>query len=107
MCLTAVEGYRAVFTSFQPSVSIDKDLSILMQAFARDRPSDTPRLVSCNLDLVLLYLQSNVFEPAGNASLYHVTVKTPFILSLATAERVIEIQAISYDVLFNEKGAKT
>ena len=37
------------------------------------------------------------FEPLGKASLFHLSVKTVFLVTLATARRVSEVHAFSID----------
>ena len=46
------------------------------------------------------YLQSSVFEPLSNSSLRDLTRKTLFLVALAAAKRVGEIQALSRFVSF-------
>ena len=53
-----------------------------------------------DLAAVLTYLNSAVFEPLHVASLRNLTKKVLFILTLATAKRVGELQALSRLVLF-------
>ena len=55
-------------------------------------------MTSWYLDVVLRYLRSPVFEPLGEASFRLLSMKTVFLLSLATAKRVSEIQALSSSV---------
>ena len=50
------------------------------------------------LDAVLCYLTSSAFEPLESVSLETLTKKTLFLVSLATAKRVSEIQALSKTV---------
>ena len=53
---------------------------------------------SWDLDAVLRHLMSSAFEPLGSVSLRALTKKTLFLVSLATAKRVSEIQALSKTV---------
>ena len=48
-----------------------------------------------NLALVLAYLTSPPFEPIMNASLWHLTLKTVFLLKLASGRRRNELHALS------------
>ena len=53
---------------------------------------------------VLDYLRSSVFEPLSNSSLCDLTRKTLFLVALATAKRVGEIQALSRFVSFSSSA---
>ena len=54
---------------------------------------------------VLDYLRSSVFEPLPNSSLRDLTHKTLFLVALAAAKRVEEIQALSRFVSFSSSAA--
>ena len=54
---------------------------------------------------VLNYLRSSVSEPLFNSSLRDLTRKTTFLVALATAKRVGEIQALSCFVSFSSSAA--
>ena len=101
-----IEGYRSAISSVQPRVGTDKTLSELIKAFSQQAPPRSPKLVGWNLDVVLKYLRSSDFEPLCDASLRNLTVKCLFLVSLATAKRMSEIQAISKDVGFRSGGAQ-
>ena len=60
---------------------------------------------SWNLDVVLSFLMGPPFEPLQECSLELLTSKTIFLLALATAKRVSELQALSADVGFREGKA--
>ena len=53
-----------------------------------------------DLSKVLTYLVSPAFEPLSQASFRSLTLKTLFLLALATAKRVGELQALSSIVTF-------
>ena len=53
-----------------------------------------------DLSRVLTYLVSSAFEPLSQASFRALTLKTLFLLALATAKRVGELQALSSIVTF-------
>ena len=53
-----------------------------------------------DLSKVLTYLVSPAFEPLSRASFRALTMKTLFLLALATAKRVGELQALSSVVTF-------
>ena len=58
-----------------------------------------------DLELVLRYLHSSSFEPLSSLSLRFMTKKTLFLISLATAKQVSELQALSKHVIFFSSGA--
>ena len=60
---------------------------------------------SWDLPSVLNFLRSSPFEPLSSASLRDLTRKTLFLLSLATAKRVGELQALSRRVFFSSSSA--
>lgn len=51
-----------------------------------------------NVDVVLKYLVSAPFEPLEQAQMRLLTQKTLFLVALATAKRVSEIQALASQV---------
>ena len=70
-----------------------------------ERPIVRKDVVGWNLDLVLRFLCSSRFEPLQSSSLRDLTKKTLFLLALALAKRVSELQAISKEVGFSREGA--
>ena len=73
----------------------DKNLGDLIKSFEQERPRVPPTAPAWDLDKVLLYLRSGVFEPLSDKDLHTITKKTLFLVSLATAKRVSELQALS------------
>ena len=61
-------------------------------------PRAGSKIPAWNLDVVLRTLVRAPFEPLASASLRHVTMKTLFLVALATAKRVGELQALSATV---------
>ena len=97
-------GYRSMLTAvfhFQlPGLFSHLVLRDLLRSFriaASCRPLRPP---TWDLAAVLTYLNSAVFEPLRLASLRSLTKKVLFLLALATAKRVGEIQALSRLVSF-------
>ena len=74
-------------------------------AFQVEAPIREVRPPSWGLPTVLNYLRSSPFEPLSSASLRDLTRKTLFLLSLATAKRVGELQALSRRVSFSSSSA--
>ena len=60
---------------------------------------------SWDLNTVLRFLRSSSFEPIATLSLRALSKKVLFLLSLATAKRVGELQALSRVVSFSFEGA--
>ena len=54
-----------------------------------------------DLEMVLRYLRSSSFEPLSSLSLCSLMKKVLFLVSLATAKRVSELQALSRYVCFS------
>ena len=61
--------------------------------------------INWNVDVVLSFLCSGRFEPLSRSSLRDLTRKTLFLLALALAKRVSELQALSSNVGFTKEGA--
>ena len=90
----------AVFRFHLPSLSSDPVIRDLLRSF---RLSSAERVLSppaWDLSKVLTYLVSLAFEPLSQASFRALTLKTLFLLALATAKRVGELQALSSVVTF-------
>ena len=105
LTVPTIEGYRSAISSVIPEVGTCKTLSDLLKSFAKDIPRDRPKKVHWNLDVVLQFLRSDRFEPLEACSLRDLTMKTLFLLALATAKRVSELQALSHVVGFSRDGA--
>ena len=58
-----------------------------------------------DLQVVLWFLRSSTFEPLSSLSLRSLTKKVLFLVSLATAKRVGELQTLSHVVSFSSSGA--
>ena len=102
-------GYRsmlsAVFKSILPEISTSPILHDLLRSFQVEAPARVVRPPSRDLLKVLEFLRSSVFEPLANASLRDLTRKTLFLVALATAKRVGELQALSRLVSFSSSSA--
>ena len=86
----------AVFHTVLPEISASSVLQDLLRSFKVGAPCRAIRPPAWDLLKVLDYLRSSVFEPLSNASLRDLTRKTLFLVALATAKRVGEIQALSF-----------
>ena len=70
-----------------------------------EAPVREVRPPSWDLPTVLNFLRSSPFEPLSSASLHDLTRKTLFLIALATAKRVGELQAPSRRVSFSSSAA--
>ena len=104
LSVSAVLGYRsmlsAVFRTVLPEISTSSVLQDLLRSFKVEAPCRAIRPPEWDLLKVLDYLRSSVFEPLTNVSLRDLTRKTLFLVALATAKRVGELQALSRFVSF-------
>ena len=87
----------AVFRFQLPELSSHLVLRDLLRSFRLAAPFRPP---AWDLAAVLTYLNSAVFEPLRVASLQNLTKKALFLLALATAKCVGELQALSRSVSF-------
>ena len=99
LSVSAVMGYRsvlsAVFKLILPEIFTSPILHGLLQSFQVEAPVREVRPPSWDLPKVLNFLRSSPFEPLSTASLRDITRKTLFLIALATAKRVGELQALS------------
>ena len=102
-------GYRsmlsAVFRSVLPEISTSAVLHDLLRSFRVEAPIRSVTPPPWNLLTVLEFLKSPVFEPLHQASLRDLTRKTLFLIALASAKRVSELQALSRTVSFSSSAA--
>ena len=66
-----------------------------LQSFRLERPLSSSRVPSWDLLSVLRFLRGALFEPLSSCSLQDLTRKVLFLVSLATARRVGELQVVS------------
>ena len=72
-------------------------LSELIRFFEMQRPVQRSLTPRWDLSWVLVCLQKAPYEHLHKASRLHVTIKTAFLLALATAKRCSEIHALAMD----------
>ena len=84
-----------VFRFVLPELSSHFVLRDLLHSFRLERPLSSGRVPPWDLSLVLSFLRGPPFEPLSSRSLWDLTWKVIFLLSLATARRVVELQALS------------
>ena len=109
MGVGTIKGYRSTLNSVLRhtgrSISSDQEMAGVIRSLIAKKPVKGKEIVNWNVDVVLKYLCSEKFEPLQSASLRDLTKKTLFLVSLALAKRVSEIQAISKSVGFSSEGA--
>ena len=97
---TTIEGYRSAISNTLKHTSgldlgLDSYISALLRSF---RLEDTKRRNPSppwDLSLVLAVLRSKPFEPIGSISMKNLTLKTVFLLALASGKRRSELHALS------------
>ena len=99
---SSIASYRSmlsvVFPFVLPELSSHFVLRDLLCSFRLERPISSSRVPPWDLSLVLSFLRGPPFEPLSSSSLHDLTRKVLFLLSLATARRVGELQALSSQV---------
>ena len=94
----------AAFRFLLPELSSQPVLHDLLRSFRVERPLSSSRFPPWELLHVLSLLRGSPFEPLESCSLRNLTRKTLFFLSLATARRVGELQAVSAEVSSSSGG---
>ena len=92
-----IDGYRtAIVDTLGPMahhIAHNADLHRLLSSFHRDHPKSSRNLPKWNLSVVLNELTEAPFEPMKDTDLKHLTLKTAFLLALASGKRCSEIHA--------------
>ena len=107
-----VKGYRTCLGSVlnrtgKAKVVLHKTISDMIASMELQRPRVTPVLPQWDLGIVLEAL-SKPYELLREASFKHLTLKTVFLLAMASAGRHSELQALRFDqnyIQFKPKGA--
>ena len=104
LSVSSIKGNRsmlsAVFRFHLPSLSTHPVLCDLLRSFCLESAERQLRPPVWDLSLVLRYLNTSAFEPLSVAPLRALTQRVLFLLVLATAKRVGELQALSSVVTF-------
>ena len=94
---STIDGYRtAIVDTLGPTaqfIAHDPDLHRLLSSFHRDRPKSSRNFPKWNLSVVLNEHTKAPFEPMKDTDLKHLTLKTAFLLALASVKRRSEIHA--------------
>ena len=85
---STIDGYRTAIVdtlgTTAQHIAHDPDLHRLLSSFHRDRPKSSRNLPKWNLSVVLNELTKAPFEPMKDTDLKHLTLKTAFLLALAS-----------------------
>ena len=96
-CPSTIDGYRtAIVDTLGPAglhISQSSDLNRLLSSFHRDRPKSSSNLPKWNLSVVLNELTKAPFEPMKDTDLKHLTLKTAFLIALASGKCHSKIHA--------------
>ena len=87
---------------------LHKTISDMIASVELQRPRVTPVLPQWDLGIVLEALSEPPYEPLREASFKHLTLKTVFLLAMASAGRRSELHALRFDqnyIQFKRKGA--
>ena len=99
---SSIASYRSmlsvVFRFILPELSSHFVLRDLLRSFHLERPLPSSRVPPWDLSLVLSFLRGPPFQPLSSFSLWDLTRKVLFLLSLETVLRVGELQALSAQV---------
>ena len=90
----------AVFHFHLPSLSSHPVVRDMLRSFCLETVECQLRPPAWDLSMVLRFRNSSAFEPLSDAPLRALTQKVLFLLALATAKRVGELQALSSVVTF-------
>ena len=100
--VSTIKGYRvmlsSVFKFCLPDISTSPILKDLVRSFEISAPRPLHQSPSWDLDKVLEYLSGPPFESLADASFRNKTRKALFLVAMATAKRVGELQALSFSV---------
>ena len=100
--VSTIKGYRSTISNtLKYKTGYDfwshPVLSELIKSFAIQRPVDRSLAPKWDLAFVLSHMCKAPFEPLDKASLFYLSVKTVFLVTLAMARRVSEVHALSID----------
>ena len=110
--LSTIEGYRTAIGHVLKAekgldVGQDLDLRSLLANFARDIDRRRPPLPKWDLSFVLKVMTKEPFEPLKKVSMMYCTLKTVFLLTLATGSRRGEIHALTRESLKRDEDWST
>ena len=98
-----IKGYRSAISSTisacgsRTELSYSQELSSLIRSFQLERPLQRKVAPQWNLSLVLQALTKPPFEPIAKCELKFLTLKTVFLVALASGRRRSELHALCFD----------
>ena len=100
--VSTIKGYRSTISNtlkYKTGYDFGSHPVLLevIKSFAIQRPVDRSLAPKCDLAFVLSHMCKAPFEPLDKALLFYLSVKTVFLVTLATARRVSEVHALSMD----------
>ena len=102
--LFTIKGYRAMLSVVFKFPLLEISTSPILEDLIRSFEISAPRPLfpppPWDLDKVLQFLSGPPFEPLARASILDKTKKALFLLAMATAKWVSELQALSFSVSF-------
>ena len=111
LSFSAIGGYRAMLSSVLKhtcniNLTVNPLVSELMSSFRSQRPHVRLSLPDWDVTMVLLALTKAPFEPVSQSSLKHLTLKTFFLLLLASGRRRSDIYALDISrIYYKEDGS--
>lgn len=87
----------SIHRGFQDGTTLNdgNHLALLLDGMFNERPPQRTLVPTWELDVVLNYLKGPPFEPLRTATLKHLTLKTAFLVTLASGRRCSEVHALS------------
>ena len=101
--LNTIMSYRSAIASVHrgfsdgSTVSSSKHLSRLIRAFFLEKPPSHSLIPSWSLPAVLRALAQPPFEPLSQATFFHLSVKTVFLIAVASGHRRSSLHALTTD----------
>ena len=109
VCPPRLKSYKSVLTMIYAfkgqDFSSSRSLHMVIRGFEQKDLKKCVTPLNWDLDIVLRHLKGSDYEPLEQASFRHLTKKTLFLVALATAKRVGELQALSQSVSFSGSDA--
>jgi hypothetical protein len=96
---STINGYRTAIAGalkHRLNLGNDKDLSALIHSFYQEKPNIRHSLPAWDLSVILSCLKSEPFEPLGSCDLKWLTLKTVFLILLASGKRRGEVHALDF-----------
>ena len=100
LAVSTIRGYRSAIARTIPDgfrITESKEISNLFRSLGVDRPVTRTFYPKWSLKIVLNYLLKEPFEHISKCSLENLTLKTVFLVTLASGRRRSEIHALSVD----------